>query len=186
MKFISREAQMSRILRKRRAAGVYLAAAAFFTFSVSALAQTPLNACDLAAPFGTIDSADVTSAVNMVLGLTPCSANIMGVNVCDVVVVQRVSNAASTGACITGSSHTVTLTWVASVSPNVSGYNIYRGTTSGGPYATKVNSSLVQSTTYVDTTAQSGQTYYYVATAVDSSGSESANSAQTQAVIPIP
>ncbi len=35
----------------------------------------------------------------------------------------------------------VALSWTASGSPGVAGYNIYRGTTSGGPY-TKMNSSL--------------------------------------------
>jgi fibronectin type 3 domain-containing protein len=74
---------------------------------------------------------------------------------------------------------------VASTSPNVSGYNIYRATTSGGPYA-KLNSSSVAATSYVDSAVQSGQTYYYVVTAVDSSSNESAFSNQAQGVIPSP
>ena len=82
-------------------------------------------------------------------------------------------------------SHSVTLTWVASTSPNITGYNIYRGTTSGGPY-TKVNSSLISGLSYVDTTVLAGQTYYYVGTAVNSSNAESAYSSQTQGTIPTP
>jgi fibronectin type 3 domain-containing protein len=85
-----------------------------------------------------------------------------------------------TGAAIT---HNVTLTWGASVSA-VSGYNIYRGTASGGPYTTKLNTSLIAALQFSDTTVASGQTYYYVVTAVNSSGVESADSNQTVAVIP--
>jgi hypothetical protein len=69
-----------------------------------------------------------------------------------------------------GASHFVELSWIASPSA-VSGYNIYRGTHSGGPY-TRMNSSLDLATAYTDNTVQAGQTYYYVTTAVDSSGIE--------------
>ena len=65
----------------------------------------------------------------------------------------------------------------------MAGYNIYRGTVSGGPY-TKINSSLITILTYTDSTVQSGITYYYVATAVDSSGDESVNSDEVSAPIP--
>jgi fibronectin type 3 domain-containing protein len=41
-------------------------------------------------------------------------------------------------------------------------------------------------TTYTDSSVQAGQTYFYVTTAVDGSGKESANSNQTQAVVPTP
>jgi hypothetical protein len=45
--------------------------------------------------------------------------------------------------------HNVNLTWVASTS-TVTGYNIYRGTVTGGPY-TKINASPVTVVTYTDT-----------------------------------
>ena len=80
--------------------------------------------------------------------------------------------------------HTVTLTWVASPS-SVSGYNVYRGTVSGGPY-TKINTALEAATNYVDNTVQSGTTYFYVVTSVDSSGVESAFSNQVTVVVPTP
>jgi Abnormal spindle-like microcephaly-assoc'd, ASPM-SPD-2-Hydin len=79
--------------------------------------------------------------------------------------------------------HAVTLNWNASTSADVVGYNVYRGTTSGGPY-TKINTSLVQGTTYTDTTVQKCVTYYYVTTAVNSSGLESAYSNETVAAVP--
>ena len=88
-----------------------------------------------------------------------------------------------TGIGIAPLAHSVALSWNASTSTNVVGYNVYRGTVSGGPYA-QINSALNASTNDTDTTVQSGRTYYYVVTAVDSNGSESAFSNQVQAVIP--
>jgi len=80
--------------------------------------------------------------------------------------------------------HTVTVSWQASTS-TVAGYNVYRGAASGGPY-TKLNSSLDAATNYVDGSVQAGQTYYYVATAVDASNHESVYSNQATAVVPSP
>ena len=77
---------------------------------------------------------------------------------------------------------TVNLSWDASTSPVV-GYNVYRGSVSGGPY-TKINSELDATTSYTDSTVQNGQTYYYVTTGVDSTGMESGYSNQAEAVIP--
>jgi hypothetical protein len=81
-------------------------------------------------------------------------------------------------------SHSVTLTWTPSTSPSISGYHVYRGTVSGGPY-TKMTSSPVSSTSYLDTSVASGQTYYYVATTVQST-TESSYSAPVAAVVPTP
>ena len=78
--------------------------------------------------------------------------------------------------------HSVLLSWTASVSPNITGYNVYRSTSSGGPYS-KI-ASLDPNTSYTDGSVTNGSTYYYVTTAVDSSNQESANSNQAQAVIP--
>jgi len=79
-------------------------------------------------------------------------------------------------------SHSVTLNWTTSAS-TVSGYNVYTSAVSGGPY-TKLNSTPITATTYVDTSVQSGLTYFYVATSVDSSSVESADSAEVSAIIP--
>jgi Cep192 domain 4/Abnormal spindle-like microcephaly-assoc'd, ASPM-SPD-2-Hydin/HYDIN/CFA65/VesB-like, Ig-like domain len=81
--------------------------------------------------------------------------------------------------------HSVALTWSPSTSSGVVGYNVYRGTVSGGPYA-QINSALDATTSDTDSTVQGGQAYYYVVTAVDSTGTESSYSNQTQAVIPSP
>jgi hypothetical protein len=80
--------------------------------------------------------------------------------------------------------HSGALSWTASTSV-VTGYNVYRGTVSGGPYA-KLNSSLIALTTFTDGTVQSGQTYFYVVTAVDASNVESVYSNEISATIPFP
>jgi fibronectin type 3 domain-containing protein len=75
-----------------------------------------------------------------------------------------------------------TLTWSPVSAGDLAGYNVYRGTTSGGPYSTKVNgSSLVGSTTYTDSGLTNGTTYYYVVRSIDASSNESGNSSQTSA-----
>jgi hypothetical protein len=80
--------------------------------------------------------------------------------------------------------HTATLSWTASTS-TVVGYNLYRGTVSGGPYVL-VSSSVVAGTQYVDSSVLAGQTYYYVATAVASGNVESTYSNQVTAPVPVP
>jgi Cep192 domain 4/Abnormal spindle-like microcephaly-assoc'd, ASPM-SPD-2-Hydin/HYDIN/CFA65/VesB-like, Ig-like domain len=81
--------------------------------------------------------------------------------------------------------HSVDLTWSASTTSGVVGYNIYRSTVSGSGYS-KVNGTPNTDTSYTDTTVTSGQTYYYVAKAVDGNDVESAPSNEVQAVVPSP
>jgi hypothetical protein len=81
-------------------------------------------------------------------------------------------------------SHAVTLNWSASTS-SVSGYNIYRSAVSGGPYS-KMNSALITTTSYTDSAVQAGQTYFYVVTSVDSTGTESTFSNEVSATVPTP
>jgi hypothetical protein len=78
--------------------------------------------------------------------------------------------------------HTVSLSWTASTS-TVSGYNVYRSTTSGSGYA-KLTGSLVSVVNYTDPSVVNGTTYYYVTTAVDGSGNDSTYSNEAVAVIP--
>jgi len=80
--------------------------------------------------------------------------------------------------------HSVSLSWTDSGSGLV-GYNVYRGSVSGGPY-TKINSALDSTTTYTDTSVLAGRTYYYVTTSVNGSGMQSGYSNQAQAVVPSP
>lgn len=89
-----------------------------------------------------------------------------------------------TGTGMPAPQHSVSLSWSEST-PTVVGYNVYRGTQSGGPYEA-ISTGNGTGTTYTDSTVQSGQTYYYVVTAVDSAGIESVFSNQAQAVVPSP
>jgi hypothetical protein len=136
---------------------------------------------------GNVNVQDVQLAINMDLGLLSCTLNIDGAGTCNVIAVQRIINADLGQPCVTGpgvTAHSVSLSWTASTSSNVAGYDVYRGSTAGGPY-TKVNSTVVAGTTYTDTTVQLGQTYYYVLTAVDSGNNESPFSASpAQSVVP--
>ena len=79
----------------------------------------------------------------------------------------------------------VSLTWAASASTTVIGYNVYRGTTSGGPY-TKVNQAIVLAPTFTDMTVGSATTYFYVVRAVDPNNLESVNSNEVSVTTPPP
>jgi len=79
--------------------------------------------------------------------------------------------------------HSVALSWTASTSANVVGYNVYRGIAPDGTF-TKLTPSPVAATGCTDYTVHAGETYYYAATAVDAGGNESAFSEVVQAVVP--
>lgn len=77
--------------------------------------------------------------------------------------------------------HSVGLSWNPDAS-TVQGYYVYRGAQTGGPYA-KI-SPLQPGSSYVDASVLSGQTYYYVVTALGTNSQESAYSNEAVAVIP--
>ena len=81
--------------------------------------------------------------------------------------------------------HLVDLSWSApSNSPDpVAGYHIYKSSDGGNTYQL-LNSAVNTGTTYEDTIVQSGQSYDYYVTSVDSSGVESAPSNTIGATIP--
>ena len=82
--------------------------------------------------------------------------------------------------------HSVDIAWDASTSATLQGYNVYRSTVSGGPYS-KISPTVTTSTLlFTDTTPISGKQYFYVVTAMDTSGVESAASAQVAVTIPVP
>ena len=77
------------------------------------------------------------------------------------------------------------LTWISSPTTNVTGYNVYRSTISGGPFTLNVGSTTFPTTTFTNTGLLPG-TYYYAVTAVGPGGIESADSPQTSVVVPVP
>ena len=81
----------------------------------------------------------------------------------------------ATGTGTAAPSHSVNLSWNASTSTGVMGYNIYRAiyTTSCGAYS-KINGSTLDTlTTYTDSSVTDGTNYCYATTAVNSSNEES-------------
>ena len=68
------------------------------------------------------------------------------------------------------------LSW--SASSGATSYNVKRSTTNGGPYTTIASPTT---TNYTDTGLTNGTTYYYMVSAVNTSG-ESANSGQVSAI----
>lgn len=82
-----------------------------------------------------------------------------------------------------GHSAQVTLAWDSSQSLNVVGYKIYSGTSSGS-YSQSTNVGLTNS--YAMTNLTEGKTYYFAATAIGTSGLESAYSNQINYTVPLP
>lgn len=85
------------------------------------------------------------------------------------------TNATVTGTGAAASTHTVNLSWNASTSANIQGYNVYRASYSSGScgsYA-QINSLLNTSTLYTDSGVLNGNSYCYASTAVNTSNAES-------------
>jgi hypothetical protein len=125
-------------------------------------------------------------SANFTVTFTPQASGVASVSA------SFTSNASnsSTPATVTGTGvaapvHTVNLSWAASTSQNIVGYNIYRRAGTSGSF-TQINSALNATTTYVDSSVANGQTYYYETTAVNSSNEESEPSTPVSAVIPPP
>ncbi|HEY1787381.1 MAG TPA: autotransporter-associated beta strand repeat-containing protein [Verrucomicrobiae bacterium] len=87
-----------------------------------------------------------------------------------------------TGVTATPGNNQVTLSWTA---PGgiVTGYDIYRSTTSGSGYSLLAAGSGVSGSPFTDTTAANGTTYYYVITSLNGS-LQSSDSSQVNATPP--
>lgn|SRR5579862_33254 len=139
-------------------------------FAVSGISLPVTIPAGQSVPVTMTFSPQTSGTANAVLSVTSNAAN------------NAAQNLSGTG--VTPPQHSVSLTWT-DTNSGVAGYNIYRGSVSGGPYA-QINSGLAPSTSYNDTAVVGGQTYYYVATAVDGSGAESGYSNEAQGAIPTP
>ncbi len=84
----------------------------------------------------------------------------------------------------TSTAEQIDLSWhaPASSADPVAGYNIYRAVGNGGFQL--VNSGIDKSTTYVDSSATSGNTYHYLVKSVDQSGVESTGSNEITVAVP--
>jgi hypothetical protein len=145
--------------------GVTATGAGFGASGVSGMTLTPNQSATLVVTFAPTTAGAVTGSV----AVNSNASNSPTINL------------AGTG--VQQTPHTVALTWTASVSTDVIGYNVYRGTTTGGPYSI-LDSAPVAADLYNDSAVQSGQTYFYIVRAVDNTGTESVNSTEVQASIP--
>ncbi|HYY70463.1 MAG TPA: hypothetical protein VE734_12095, partial [Terriglobales bacterium] len=78
----------------------------------------------------------------------------------------------------------VTLKWeapVGQVGASIVGYSVYRSDKENGDY--KLIAKNIRSLSYTDVAVQSGHTYYYKVTSVDSTGRES-TAAKSKATVP--
>ena len=91
---------------------------------------------------------------------------------------------APTGLAAVAGNGKVSLSWSAPASNGgsaISGYDIYRGTSSGGESAAPVNGSLIGGTSYTVSGLTNGTTYYFTARAVNAAKLTSAASNQASA-----
>jgi fibronectin type 3 domain-containing protein len=119
-------------------------------------------------------------AANQSAGSAPVSATIS--------VPDTTPPAAPTGLAATSSPTSVGLTWQANGEADLAGYRVFRGTaqpvvTTGTPLS---GATLLTTASYTDTAVTPGTTYYYVVTAVDASGNQSAASTAVPATPPAP
>lgn len=171
------------------------------SFGSVAVGATATSAIGLSASGGSVDVSSITSNSTLFavpgehFPLTIAEGKEVLVNVtftpkkdgsasADLIIASNASNSsASEGLSGTGTAPYVTVSWNASLSKDVSGYNVYRNTTKSGN-GTKINSTLDPHTDYIDSTVISGKTYYYSTTAVASNGQESAHSEQVEIYVP--
>jgi hypothetical protein len=152
--------------------------------SITSLALTGTNASDFAQTNTCGSSLAGGANCTIAVMFTP---SVTGAEAASLSIADNASGSPQTVPLSGAGTHDVILSWTASTTPGVVGYNVYRGTTPGGPYPTQLNSLPINGTTYSDETVQAGQTYYYVVTAVASDGvTQSAYSNQTSATVPSP
>ncbi len=77
----------------------------------------------------------------------------------------------------------VSLAWTANTEQDLAGYRVYRTQSPGTAYLL-VNTGLINSPSFMDTTVTAGNTYYYTVSAVNSIGQESPKSSEVKAVVP--
>ncbi len=162
------------------------------------------NACDLSSPVSTGDpyftTYSVTGSVNRLVappGTTTVRYRYVylqagmegGSAYLDDAVLNEVSGPASgvaapTGLVIQSGDKSVILHWDPNSEPNLAGYNVYRSTSSSGPFAAQ-NAGLLTSLGFCDLTVSNGQTYFYQVTAMTTGSQESAPSA-TLSTVPNP
>jgi len=146
-------------------AQVMVAGAGFNTTGASGITLAPGQTTTLASTFAPSASGAATGKITVSSNATnsPASISLSGTGVAAV-------------------PHTVALAWAPAVT-GVAGFKTYVSMVHGGPY---VEMGPVPSTSpaYSDSSVQSGHTYFYVVTAVNSTNEESIYSSEVAAIVP--
>jgi hypothetical protein len=154
------------------------------TLTITSIVVTGTNASD----FGQTNScgSSVAAGATCTIGVT-FTPSASGARTATLSVTDNANGSPQTVSLSGTGNHDVILSWTASATPGVMGYNVYRGTTSGGESSTPLNSTPVNRTSYMDGNVTPGATYYYVVKAVASNGvSQSGKSNEVAATVPTP
>jgi len=147
--------------------------------SITSLAITGTNASDFAQVADTCGSS-LAAGSTCTIGVT-FTPSATGQRTATLSITDNGSGSPQTTSCTGTGSSDVILSWDASPSLGVAGYNVYRGTSSGGESSTPLNSTPINGTRYVDENVTAGTTYYYVVKSVGSNGELSGPSNETEA-----
>jgi hypothetical protein len=154
------------------------------TLNITSLVITGTNASDFAET--SICGSSVAAGANCTIAVmfTPSAS---GARTAALIISDNASGSSQTVSLSGAGIHDVILSWNASTTPGVTGYNVYRGTTSGGESPTPQNPTPISGTTYTDENVAAGATYYYLVKAVDSNDiTQSAASNEAVATVPSP
>ena len=154
--------------------------------SISGLGVTGANSSDFVQNNNCGSSVAAGANCTIVVLFTPSAA---GARVAALSISDNASRGSETvslsGSGGGGGGHNVVLFWTASPTSDVIGYNVYRGTTSGGESSTPLNSTPINATTYADENVTAGAEYHYLVTSVTSDGvTQSAPSNEAAATLP--
>jgi fibronectin type 3 domain-containing protein len=150
--------------------------------TISSLAITGANASDFAEVANTCGSS-VAAGGNCAISVS-FTPSVASAETASVTITDNASGGPQAVSLTGTGCHDIILTWAASTSTGVVGYNVYRGTASGGESTTPLNSTPINGTTYADENVTAGTEYYYVITAVGSNGVQSTDSGETEATVP--
>ena len=151
--------------------------------SITSLAIGGANSSDFAETADTCGSS-VVAGGSCTIGIT-FTPSLAGAETASITVTDNAGGSPQTAALSGTGAHDVILTWTASTTSGVVGYNVYRGTNTGGESATPLNPSPIAATTLTDSSVLAGQAYYYVVTSVAADGTEqSPPSGEVSATVP--
>ena len=148
-------------------AQVLVAGAGFNSTGANGITLAPGQTTTLTSTFAPSASGAATGKITVSSNATNSPANI---------------SLSGMGVAATPTPHTVALSW-APAATGVTGFMTYVSMVSGGPYV-QIGSAPSTTPAYTDSSVVSGQTYYYVVTAVNAANQESLYSSEVAAIIP--